>query len=159
MKVILLLLYLHLICLSFQGIILTDDTEIEKQATIKFAFPWSIKSTKVFIKNEGVLLINLFGSISTGYQWRLLNEDEIKQKWNYETLNLDDNKSVPFVMVDNISGSRKMHHKGVFKFLFKTGNTPTETEGEPVKISFAYSKSFDEENPEQNIDVFIYMKK
>ena len=34
MKVILLLLYSHLICLSFQGIILTDDTEIEKQPTL-----------------------------------------------------------------------------------------------------------------------------
>ena len=135
---------------------LKDENPIEKQADTFMALPWGIYSSITTVKEEGVLLIKLFGTQATGNDWRLINEEEIKEKWGFEALNLDEQKSAPYFGIDNISGSRRFHHKGVWKFLIKVGKaTPS---GEHANIKFAYSPSFGAENPEQHMDVHVIVK-
>ena len=136
--------------------ILKDENLIEKQADTLIALPWGIYSTIANVKEEGVLLVKLFGTQSTGNDWRLTNEEEIKEKWGFEALNLNDQKSAPFFYIDTISGSRKFRHKGVWKFLIKVGK-PTPS-NEPATIKFAYSPSFGVENTAQHVDVHVIVK-
>lgn len=130
------------------------DDEIEKQSDTRIALPWGLRSSKTHMKVGKVILINLFGTEATGNNWRLLNEDELKEKWEFEPMNLTEEKSAPYVMLDNISGSRKMHHKGVWRFLFKAHKIPEN--GEPVVVKLSYGTSF-EAQPEQTIDVLVHI--
>ena len=100
------------------------------------------------------LLINLFGTESSGNKWRLLNEEELKEKWGFEPMTLTEDKSAPYVMLDNISGSRKMKHKRVWRFLFKAGKLPKN--GEPVVPKFVYGPSFEAE-PLHHVDIFVHV--
>ena len=51
---------------------------LESKANTKIALPWGLTSTKTKVKEDNYLLVRLFGTQSTGNQWRLLNEEEIK---------------------------------------------------------------------------------
>jgi hypothetical protein len=119
---------------------LKEELLEEKQADTFMALPWGIYSSITHVKEDGVLLIKLFGTQATGNDWRLINAEEMKEKWGFEALNLDENKSAPYFGIDNISGSRKFHHKGVWKFLVRVGKEIPN--GEHGSIKFTYSPSF-----------------
>ena len=136
---------------------LKEELLEEKQADTFIALPWGIYSSITHVKEDGVLLIKLFGTQATGNDWRLVNAEEMKEKWGFEPLNLDENKSAPYFGIDNISGSRKFHHKGVWKFLVKVGKEIPN--GEHGSIKFTYSPSFGAENPEQHMDVHVVVVK
>ena len=130
----------------------TAKDPFAEQADSKIALPWGITSTKVHVKEETVLLISLYGNVRDGKYWRLKNEEEIKTTWGIEPMNMDENKSAPYISMDNISGSRKFKQKETWKFLFKMGKVPAN--GEPAIIKLAYSTTFEAE-PEQHMDVHI----
>jgi hypothetical protein len=127
------------------------EDPIAKQADVKIAIPWGLNHSKVKMKEETVLLISLYGNHLDGKQWRLMNEQEIKEKWGLEPLNLDEQKSGTYVFMDNASGSRKMKFKGTWKFLIKAGKIPAN--GEPAIIKVAYGTSFEE--IERSIDLSV----
>ena len=129
--------------------------ELTKKADTKVALPWgpdTIAFTKTFVKEGNTLIVSLFGTVSTGNQWRLLNAEELKEKWGIEAINLKEDKSAPTIMLDNISGSRKFHHKDVWKFLFKA--TKVLPNDDTALILFSYAKSFDGE-PEQQAKIKV----
>jgi hypothetical protein len=136
---------------------LKEELLEEKQADTFMALPWGIYSSITHVKEDGVLLIKLFGTQATGNDWRLINAEEMKEKWGFEALNLDENKSGPYFGIDNISGSRRFHHKGVWKFLVKVGKEIPN--GEHGSIKFKYSPSFGTENPDQHMDVHVVVVK
>ena len=154
-----LLILLYFFDLSFQAAVFKTFglDELSKNADSKIGFPWSPKGitlAKTSLKEEGTLVISCFGSVSSGKQWRLLNGDEIKEKWGIETLNLNEEKSAPYLMLDNISGSREMTHTHVWKFLFKAGKVPNTEESVLIKLAYGTSitGNFDQQ---ANIKVII----
>ena len=99
-----------------------------------------------------MLLVNVFGSPLSGNKWKLINEKELKDNWGIICVTINEHKEGKFFELDDVTGSRKFHHQGVWKFLFKVGNA-TDKEN-PAVVELRYGKE-NEGECEQSVTVKV----
>ena len=139
-----------IVCVSYttQRSINDEYNAIKEKADTFIALPWSnngVLITRTTVKTNGVLLVNVFGSPMSGNTWKVINEKEMKEKWGVTCVNVNEHKEGQFFELDDVTGSRKFHHKGVWKFLFKVGNTVTDKD-DPIIIELRYGNESESES-------------
>ena len=120
---------------------------IKEKADTYIALPWAnsgVLVTRTSVKTNGMLLVNVFGSPLSGNKWKLINEKELKDNWGIICVTINEHKEGKFFELDDVTGSRKFHHQGVWKFLFKVGNTVTDKD-DPIIIELRYGNESESE--------------
>ena len=120
--------------------------------------PWNIKSAFLYTTEEQNFEVTLLGNPESENEWILKNEDEIKEKWGINLLNVEKQDNLEKSRNQMIKYSNNVVIKSKWNFVFKAGKALPDTESAILKFNYV-SNNGKEEDHVQFFEMKIFIKK